>query len=196
MIRLFHVCHHREKIDMIFRASIVVSVLISCVVLAPFSIATADPWRPIPASTILDTFQTIDDQGMSRIDLDIRFEINSANLTKHGSEQLDQLGTAIQALGDQESKFEIIGHTDVSGGVALNITLSSERARTVAGYLEQEFRIAESRMNTSGVGSQQLRDPANPTGAINRRVEIVVVFSMKAPAEAPASIRSVFSTIQ
>lgn len=73
------------------------------------------------------------------------------------------------------STVDVIGHTDASGGDAINQPLSERRASSVAGYLVQNGILRE-RLYVAGVAS---RNPiaSNDTvegKAQNRRVEILI----------------------
>lgn len=67
---------------------------------------------------------------------------------------------------------EINGHTDVGGQVGHDLALSYPRARSVMSYLRAKG-VPPPMMRAQGFGSLQLLDAADPTAAVNRRVEIV-----------------------
>lgn len=117
------------------------------------------------------------------IDLDIRFEINSAVLTPEALEQVDALAQALKSPALAEARIAINGHTDATGGAEHNRRLSLARAESVRGRLA-EAGIPTDRLAAEGFGEDRLKDPANPNGAANRRVEIVNL-SVPAPAAAP-----------
>jgi outer membrane protein OmpA-like peptidoglycan-associated protein len=108
-----------------------------------------------------------------KIDLEIYFNYNSAEITPKAVPDLMNLG---QALSDPElrgSVFVLSGHTDAKGSEAYNQGLSERRAQAVKQYLLQKFRLPEDSLVTAGYGEEQLKDPANPFAAENRRVQIV-----------------------
>jgi outer membrane protein OmpA-like peptidoglycan-associated protein len=87
---------------------------------------------------------------------------------------LDQVA---DVLADYPSTYiDIYGHTDSVGSDTYNMTLSQNRARSVANYLAGHG-VAAARMATQGFGeSQPLADNATEEGrAANRRVEIRIV---------------------
>ena len=118
------------------------------------------------------------------IDLQVQFNFNSADLLPQGRQQLDELALALgnQALASEG--FEVIGHTDRVGNADYNVQLSKARAAVVKDYLITSHAISPSRLMTSGMGFNQLADPANPTAAINRRVEIRRVAALARPTNA------------
>ena len=69
----------------------------------------------------------------------------------------------------------VIGYTDSSGTVAVNVPLSVARARSAEHYLEAHG-VAVNRMTTAGVGATRpVATNATAKGrAANRRVELTV----------------------
>ena len=106
------------------------------------------------------------------IDLAVTFEYASAKLTPDARLVLDNLGQALADAALREARFRIAGHTDARGSDAYNLTLSRQRARSVADYLVREHRIDARRLSVEGYGRSQLFDPNDPASAVNRRVQI------------------------
>lgn len=75
-----------------------------------------------------------------------------------------------------QTLIDVYGHTDSTGSDAYNQTLSENRARSVAAYLEARG-VSGTRLATRGFGeTQPIADNATEQGrAANRRVEIRVV---------------------
>ncbi len=119
------------------------------------------------------------------IDLTIFFEFDSALLKQESKAQVDALCTAIQAnetaLAAQNDgatshgSYQIIGHTDASGSVAYNLSLSQARADEVVRYMVRECGIDGNVLQAVGMGEARLKDPSHPRSEKNRRVEIQVV---------------------
>ena len=65
------------------------------------------------------------------------------------------------------------GHTDAKGSEGYNQELSERRAAAVVTYLAQYHKVDVSYLKAIGYGETQLKDPAYPEDALNRRVEIV-----------------------
>ena len=129
------------------------------------------------------------------IDLTIFFEFDSALLKTESKSQVDALCTAIQtnedakaamameadgtvvqnAATDAQGTYQIIGHTDSSGSVQYNLSLSQARADEVVRYMVRECGIDGNILQAVGMGEARLKDPTNPRADANRRVEIQVV---------------------
>lgn len=106
----------------------------------------------------------------------ITFPINSYQIQPQFHAALDQVAQTLVAY--PSTAIDVYGHTDPSGGDAINIPLSQNRAQAVANYLVQRG-VQRERIATQGFGSSQpLAGNTNRTEAeraANRRVEIRVV---------------------
>lgn len=109
--------------------------------------------------------------GPRKANMSINFEYNSAQLTPDARADLDRLAAVLNHGVNVASRFAVIGHTDGAGSEEYNTQLSAQRAAAVATYLEGRG-VERSRVNSLGKGKSELIDPANPTSAANRRVEI------------------------
>lgn len=167
--------------------------MVCSVVLVAGMVAFAAPGRaaePVSSSYILGKLVPITGQEERSIDLDITFELGSARLTTNAKTQLDALGQALVSPQLTTAQIGIYGHTDASGAADFNKTLSEKRAEAVKIYLAGKFPIDPARLATAGYGEEKLKNPANPKGAENRRVEIVNLTPTPsrpmAPAKGPA----------
>jgi outer membrane protein OmpA-like peptidoglycan-associated protein len=106
----------------------------------------------------------------------ITFPINSAQIQPQFYGTLNQVSQTLAAY--PQTLIDVYGHTDPSGGDAINIPLSQNRAQSVANYLSQQG-VNRERIATQGFGSSQpLPGNTNATEAersANRRVEIRIV---------------------
>lgn len=116
------------------------------------------------------------------IDLDVKFRLNSAELTKEAVRQLDELGGAMNSSDLTGVRFTIAGHTDATGSPAYNKVLSEERAAAVKAYLVANHDVLAERLETEGWGEERLKDTLSPEAAINRRVEVI---ALNPPIEQP-----------
>ena len=120
------------------------------------------------------------------VNLNVQFAFNSADLLPQGRLQLDELGNALNNKALVQWGFELAGHTDAVGSADYNLKLSLERANTVKQYLMVQHGINPNRLVPLGLGFSQLANPADPTAAVNRRVEVRRVALNSQPATAPA----------
>ena len=102
------------------------------------------------------------------VDLEVRFEFDSAELTPMAQAVLDNLATAL-TTDLAPYRFVLEGHTDAVGSDVYDLELSERRARAVRRYLLEPYRIAPEHMTTIGKGERELLLPERPTAAQNRR---------------------------
>ena len=108
-----------------------------------------------------------------KIDLEINFDYNSANISAKSMPSVQALGRALSNPDLKGSTFVVAGHTDAAGGEAYNQDLSERRADSIKRYLVDKFGIAGPDLVTVGYGKTKLKDPANPLADVNRRVQVV-----------------------
>lgn len=103
----------------------------------------------------------------------IHFEKSSVAFRSSAYPVLDRIVAITYACDN--SRIQIIGHTDTSGEESMNLRLSLGRARAVANYMENAG-IDPSRMTVTGAGSSEpLADNATSYGrSVNRRIEVVL----------------------
>lgn len=110
---------------------------------------------------------------MPAIGLDIRFKVNSAELTEDAKAQVKQLAEAMQSEQLSKYHFLVEGHTDSTGRPDSNMNLSKRRAEAVKDYLVTAYGVPRNRLEAIGRGQTMpisASDPANPA---NRRVQVV-----------------------
>jgi outer membrane protein OmpA-like peptidoglycan-associated protein len=108
-----------------------------------------------------------------KIDLEINFDYNSAQISAKSLSSVQALGRALSNPDLKGSTFVVAGHTDAAGGDAYNQELSERRADTIKRYLVDKFSVPAADLVTVGYGKSKLKDPANPLSEINRRVQVV-----------------------
>jgi outer membrane protein OmpA-like peptidoglycan-associated protein len=108
-----------------------------------------------------------------KIDLEINFDYNSADISARSLTSVQALGRALSNPDLKGSTFVVAGHTDAAGGDSYNQDLSERRADSIKRYLVDKFGIAGTDLVTVGYGKTKLKDPANPLAEVNRRVQVV-----------------------
>jgi len=99
---------------------------------------------------------------------DFLFALNSADLKPEAVSDLNRVATVLNEY--PQTTIRVEGHTDASGSVEYNQTLSERRAQTVKNALAQRG-VASSRMEAVGYGKSRL---ISSDDAVNRRVVIVI----------------------
>jgi outer membrane protein OmpA-like peptidoglycan-associated protein len=108
-----------------------------------------------------------------KIDLEINFDYNSADISAKSLPSVQALGRALTNNDLKGSTFVVAGHTDAAGGDAYNQDLSERRADAIKRYLVDKYGINGSDLVTVGYGKSKLKDPAQPMAEVNRRVQVV-----------------------
>lgn len=124
---------------------------------------------------------------------EVLFELGSADLRPQGRTLLDGLGPALAGV---PNAIGVEGHTDnlpITGArFPSNWELSTARATTVVRYLADVARLAPSQLSASGYADQRPVAPNDTTAnrARNRRVEVVVLSTLRTAADGPAAVAS------
>ena len=79
----------------------------------------------------------------------------------------------------QPFRFLIVGHSDATGRRDNNLTLSQRRADAVRDVLINTFKISTKRLQSVGLGEEQLRDAIRPAAPVNQQVEVVTIGKMQ-----------------
>jgi outer membrane protein OmpA-like peptidoglycan-associated protein len=108
-----------------------------------------------------------------KIDLEINFEYNSAVIGSKAMPQVTELGKALTSADLKGRTFILAGFTDAKGSETYNQGLSERRADAVRQLLSKQYGIEAGNLVTVGYGLSQLKDPANPFAAENRRVQVI-----------------------
>ena len=103
----------------------------------------------------------------------IYFDTNKSEVKAESSPALE----AIAELLNKHASLNlyVVGHTDDTGPVAHNQSLSSARAKAVVSQLTQHHSIASARLSAAGVGphAPQASNDNEAGRTLNRRVELV-----------------------
>lgn len=108
-----------------------------------------------------------------KIDLEINFDYNSAEISKASMQAVQELGKALSDPSLKGSTFVVAGHTDASGTDEYNQGLSERRADTIKRYLTEKFGVNGSDLVTVGYGESKPKDANAPLDPANRRVQVV-----------------------
>ena len=68
-----------------------------------------------------------------------------------------------------------MGHTISTGKRDYNLTLSQRRADVVRDILVGTFKISPKRLQSIGLGEEQMLDSAHPTAPVNQQFQVLTV---------------------
>jgi outer membrane protein OmpA-like peptidoglycan-associated protein len=103
----------------------------------------------------------------------VLFTINQSTISAAAQSQIKELANVFSKYPDSYVLIE--GHTDASGTAEHNLTLSEQRAKAVAAYLQTQG-VAANRIKTAWYGESQPKHPNDTEAnmAHNRRVEFAI----------------------
>ena len=108
-----------------------------------------------------------------KIDLEIHFDYNSADISKSSTQAVAELGKALSDASLKGSTFVVAGHTDAVGGEEYNQGLSERRADTIKKVLVEKYGLNGTNLVTVGYGKTKPKDANAPMDPANRRVQVV-----------------------
>ena len=118
--------------------------------------------------------ESVSVQRAPRLNFEIHFKKNSADLTEESHSSLDQLAEVLSS-DYTEMNFVLGGHTDQDGDQAVNQPLSQARADSARAYLVKAHSISPDRLVARGFGSEEpLREveASAQDKLYNRRVDL------------------------
>ena len=118
---------------------------------------------------------TVSVQRAPRINFEIHFPKNSADLTEESRKSLDELAVAISSDDYEGMRFMLGGHTDLDGDESVNGPLSQARAETARAYLVETHEIPAARLEANGFGTEDPLREVEQTSQdklYNRRVDL------------------------
>ena len=116
---------------------------------------------------------------LPKILVEVRFDPDSAIVRPESYQTLGLIADAMVRATMLPYVFLIVGRTESTGKRDYNLTLSQRRADSIRDVLVNTFKISSKRLQTLGLGEEQLLDANQPAAAINQRVAIVTI--AKAP---------------
>lgn len=114
-------------------------------------------------------------QPLPSIDIEVLFAYNDDQPLSSEYGKIYELATALTDPRLADKRFVLFGHTDAAGSDAYNFELSRRRAESLADALVRASGLPRGRFVTSGRGERDLKNPYDPEGPENRRVQILLV---------------------
>ncbi len=140
--------------------------------------------RQITVEERQEITEVVEENDLPAIDLEVFFNFDSAEITPEALPILKKLGAALSDENLKGSVFLVAGHTDAKGSDAYNLSLSDQRAKSVAGFLVENFHIDPKQLVAAGFGEEKLKNAENPLAPENRRVQVVNIASKDVAAKA------------
>ena len=136
-----------------------------------------DPFHRPPLFAQLDS--------LAQITLAVEFDFGSARIRPRSYRSIGLMADALYHPALYGYCFLIVGNTDAVGGREYNLKLSERRAEAIRQALVNPFGIGKLRIDTLGLGEEQLLNTSNPKAAENRRVQLIDVGQLPNNRECP-----------
>jgi len=143
-------------------------------VAAPAVSTKAEPGVALPAEITGEVGTALENVGRFVLS-DLVFATGSAELGPGAFSSLDDLARYLK--NNPSKRVALVGHTDATGALAGNISLSERRAQSVMSRLEDTYGVPASQLEAEGVGylSPIATNQTEDGRTANRRVEAILV---------------------
>ena len=130
--------------------------------------------------------------NLPALNVDIQFDVDTPIVRPESYQTVGRIADAMVHSSLLPYSFLIVGHVEANGKRESNVILSQRRADAIRDILANTFKISVKRLQSIGLGEEQLLDPSRPTGPVNQQIQIFTVAKTSeetappAPAAAPA----------
>ena len=106
---------------------------------------------------------------------EIQFDEDAAVIRPESYRTLGRIADTLSQPSLWAYKFLIVGHTISTGKRDYNLTLSQRRADVVRDILISTFKVSPKRLQSIGLGEEQMLDSAHPTALVNQQFQVLTV---------------------
>ena len=124
--------------------------------------------------------------GLPTFNVDIQFDPDTPVVRPESYEAVGRIADALVQSTMLPYTFLIVGHVETNGKREGNVILSQRRADSIRDILVNTFKISTKRLQTIGLGEEQLLDPARPTAPVNQQIQIMTIAKLPEQSEQPA----------
>jgi outer membrane protein OmpA-like peptidoglycan-associated protein len=122
--------------------------------------------------------------------VDIQFDTDTPIVQPESYQTLGRIADALVQSTMLPYGFLIVGHIEANGRRENNAVLSQRRADAIRDVLVNTFKISSKRLQSVGLGEEQLLDAARPTAPVNQQIQIMTVAKMAEQPERPSTAAS------
>jgi OmpA-OmpF porin, OOP family len=124
--------------------------------------------------------------ALPAVNLDIQFDTDTPIVRPPSYETVGRVADALVNAKLLPYSFLIVSHIESNGKRESNVILSQRRADAIRDILINTFKISPKRIQTVGLGEEQLLDPAHPTASANQQTQVMTTAKMPEQSEQPA----------
>jgi outer membrane protein OmpA-like peptidoglycan-associated protein len=121
--------------------------------------------------------------------VDIVFDVDTPIVQPESYQTVGRIADAMVYSSLLPYNFLVVGHIEANGRREANAILSQRRADAIREILVNTFKISAKRIQSVGLGEEQLLDSARPTAPVNNQIQIMVLSKIpesEPPAATPA----------
>lgn len=122
---------------------------------------------------------------LPRFNFEVAFDPDSALIRPRSYQTIGRIADALADPRLLRYTFLVVDHTESSGRRDANLTLSQRRADSIREVLAGAFKISPKRLQTLGLGEEQLQDSSRPASPANLRAQIMTVGEVVVAAQTP-----------
>jgi len=107
--------------------------------------------------------------------LDITFDVDTPIVQPESYQTVGRIADAMVYSSLLPYTFLIVGHIEANGKREANAILSQRRADAIREILVNTFKISAKRIQSVGLGEEQLLDAARPNAPVNNQIQIMTL---------------------
>jgi OmpA-OmpF porin, OOP family len=119
--------------------------------------------------------------------VDIVFDVDTPIVQPESYQAVGRIADAMVHSSLLPYNFLIVGHIEASGRRENNAILSQRRADAIREILVNTFKISAKRIQSVGLGEEQLLDPARANAPVNNQIQIMTLSKIPEQSEQPAA---------
>lgn len=124
--------------------------------------------------------------NLPALNVDIQFDQDTPIVRPDSYQTVGRIADAMVHSELLPYTFLIVGHVEANGRREPNVILSQRRADAIRDILANTFKISVKRLQSIGLGEEQLLDPSKPTASVNQQIQIITVAKVAEEAAAPS----------
>jgi OmpA-OmpF porin, OOP family len=124
--------------------------------------------------------------------LDITFDVDTPIVQPESYQTVGRIADAMVYSSLLPYTFLVVGHIEANGKREANAILSQRRADAIREILVNTFKISAKRIQSVGLGEEQLLDAARPNAPVNNQIQIMTLSKIpeaEQPGAAPPAAK-------
>ena len=113
--------------------------------------------------------------NLPAFNVDLQFDQDTPIVRPESYQAVGRIADAMVYSDLLPYTFLIVGHVEANGKRESNVILSQRRADAIRDILANTFKISVKRLQSVGLGEEQLLDPSKPTAAVNQQIQIITI---------------------